>query len=203
MKRNYINAVAVVLIVIAIAIIYFLFRTVFRPQNELKTVLKAAGKLIVLPQNEQPTLATVSDKTKLLNQPFFADAQNGDKVLIYTNAKKAILYRPSINKIIEVGPVTIASPTAAQKIRVAIYNGTKISGLAASTELQLKEKTNSIEVVSKTNAKGDFSKNLVVDITGKNKNMVQELINIIGGEAATLPAEETKPDADILVILGK
>jgi hypothetical protein len=69
------------------------------------------GKLMVLPTNEQPTIATVSDVTKLADQPFFANAKNGDKVLIYTQSKKAILYRESINKIIEVAPVNLGSST--------------------------------------------------------------------------------------------
>lgn len=70
--------------------------------EEAKQLVTAVGKLIELPASEQPTIATVSDKTKLSDQPFFVKAQNGDKVLIYSGAKKAILYRPSINKIIEV-----------------------------------------------------------------------------------------------------
>jgi hypothetical protein len=63
------------------------------------------GLLIVLPKNETPTIATVSDPSVLKNQAFFVDAKKGDKVLIYTNAKKAILYDPVIKKIINVAPV--------------------------------------------------------------------------------------------------
>lgn len=76
---------------------------------ETKTLITEVGKLIELPTSEQPTIATVSDVTKLTQQPFFDHAQNGDKLLIYTQAKKAILYRPSINKIIEVAPLNIGS----------------------------------------------------------------------------------------------
>jgi hypothetical protein len=35
------------------------------------------------------------------------DAKKGDKVLIYTNAKKAILYDPELNKIVNVAPLNI------------------------------------------------------------------------------------------------
>jgi hypothetical protein len=80
---------------------------------EAQVIVTNVGKLIELPTNENPTVATVSDTSKLLDQPFFAKAKNGDKVLIYSNAKKAILYRPSINKIIEVAPVNVGSSTPA------------------------------------------------------------------------------------------
>jgi len=74
-------------------------------QSETANLVETVGKLIRLPQGETPSLATVLDKTQLQSQEFFRNAENGDKILVYKNAKKAILYRPSENKIIEVGPV--------------------------------------------------------------------------------------------------
>lgn len=74
--------------------------------EEIREISEAVGKLIELP-NETPTIATVIDATKLKNQTFFANAQNGDKVLIFAKAKKAILYRPSSSKIVEVAPLNI------------------------------------------------------------------------------------------------
>lgn len=76
-------------------------------QKELQDTVKIIGKLMVLPSDETPTLATVNDPEKLKNQAFFANAKVGDKVLIYTNAKKAILYNPAQNKIVEVSPLNI------------------------------------------------------------------------------------------------
>lgn len=81
--------------------------------KETADIIDRVGKLTELP-NETPTVATISDVSKLASQPFFAKAQNGDKVLIYTNAKRAILYRPSTNKIIEIGPVNFPTPTQAK-----------------------------------------------------------------------------------------
>ena len=65
--------------------------------------------------DEKPTVATITDIEKVKDQPFFKNAKNGDRVLIFTNAKKAILYRPTEKRIIEVGAVNInqASPTPA------------------------------------------------------------------------------------------
>jgi hypothetical protein len=83
-------------------------------QAEINDMLAKIGALIVLPTDEKPTIATVSDPEKLASQAFFKDAKQGDKVLIYTTAKKAILYDPTANKIIDVAPVSIGNnPTAA------------------------------------------------------------------------------------------
>ena len=79
-------------------------------QKELYKVIAQVSKLIVLPEGETPTLATVSDPSKLQNQSFFAKAKAGDKVLIYANAKKAVLYNPESNKIVEVAPIDIGNP---------------------------------------------------------------------------------------------
>lgn len=74
--------------------------------TEISQLVDQVGTLMQLPTGEQPAIATVTDLSQLQNQPFFANAQVGDKVLIYQAAKEAILYRPSTNKIIEVAPVT-------------------------------------------------------------------------------------------------
>ncbi len=88
-------------------------------QEETESVTKAIGRFMELPADEKPTLATVTDQEKLKEQDFFKKAVNGDKVLIYTNAHKAILYRPSTNRIIEFAPLTFggqeqSSPSATQ-----------------------------------------------------------------------------------------
>jgi hypothetical protein len=87
------------------------------PRDENKQLVEKVGKLIILPANEEPDIATVIDLNKLKDQPFFAKAQVGDKVLIYSQAKKAVLYRPSTNEVIELAPLldgtnTPASPQA-------------------------------------------------------------------------------------------
>lgn len=70
-------------------------------RDEKSDIVGKVGKLMELPE-EDPLVATITDKEKLKEQYFFSKAQNGDVVMIYSNSKKAILYRPSINKIIEV-----------------------------------------------------------------------------------------------------
>ena len=80
-------------------------------QEENKKIIDAVGKLVLLPEGETPTIATVTDASKLKSQQaFFTRAEEGDKVLIYTSALKALMYRPSENKIIEIAPLVIGNP---------------------------------------------------------------------------------------------
>lgn len=88
-------------------------------QAEVDKLVSQIGKLMVLPEGEQPTVATVTDVEKLKDQPFFAKAENGNKVLIYTGAKKAILFDQAANKIIEVAPINIGDSTKSQQSRPA------------------------------------------------------------------------------------
>lgn len=78
-------------------------------QEEAKALITKVGSLVSLPEGENPTIATIADKTKLKTQPFFAKAENGDKVLIYTQAKKAYLYSTKLNKLLEIAPVNIGN----------------------------------------------------------------------------------------------
>lgn len=68
-------------------------------------ILAKLSLLVTLPTDEKPTIATVTDLAQLNGQALFAKAQLGDKVIIYAKAKRAILYRPAENKIIEVAPL--------------------------------------------------------------------------------------------------
>ena len=61
---------------------------------------------------KQDPQATVSDPSALAGQSFFTSAQKGDKVLIYSQAKEAILYSVSMNKIINVAPLNTGDTTA-------------------------------------------------------------------------------------------
>lgn len=83
--------------------------------DEAVVLAKKVGEIVKLPQDEAPTIVTLKDKDALTkNLEFFRDAENGDKVLVYHQAGRAILYRPSIGKIINMGPLrtdTIPLPT--------------------------------------------------------------------------------------------
>lgn len=74
-------------------------------EQQIARYVREIGDVIALPIGETPTLATVSDPEELKGQPFFANAEVGDIVLVYEQAKKAVLWRPSEKKLIEVSSV--------------------------------------------------------------------------------------------------
>ncbi len=83
-------------------------------QGELSTLREARtqtkdqlveeiGKMIILPEGEVPTIATVVDPELLRDQPFFKNAKAGDRVLIYAKDSRAVLYDPVAKRVVEIG----------------------------------------------------------------------------------------------------
>lgn len=89
------------------------------PQEAAKAqtdeLVRDVGKIVQLPDGETPTVATVVDAGKLKSQAFFKNSENGDKVLMYTKALKAYLYRPSTKKIIEIAPISLGQGQTQQQ----------------------------------------------------------------------------------------
>lgn len=237
----------IVLLAIALAAGGYSYSLYFRTQKELKElrdnprvialeeaeeIIKRVSSLVDLPQDEIPTVATITDVEKLKDRAFFAKAENGDKVLIYNQRKRAILYRPDTNKVIEVAPVNIGDTNAEQQadqvpddqkvnqaeetqptpveqipkpLKLALYNGTTNQGITYTIEGQLKEKLTEVEfeiVARNMAARTNYAKSLVVDLTGNLPQTAQKFATILNGEVGELPTEENKAEADLLIIVG-
>lgn len=214
-----------ILLLIALSVagyFYYQFRhsAQIADAKEIEDLAKEIGAMMMLPENETPTLATVTDRDKLSEQPFFQKSENGDKVLIYSNTGRAILYRPSAKKIVDVTTININTPSAEKPVatppepvveetipnitRVALFNGSKTIGITNLKEKQLTAVFRNIAVVTKDAAKkNDYTQTIVVDVTGKNVELSQQIAENFGGIVAGLPNGEVAPsDADILVIVG-
>ena len=81
-------------------------------KTEIARLKSDIAKLVEVPSGEEPTIATVTEIGKLKDNPFYAKAENGDKVFIYAMAKKAFIYRPRTNKIIEVAAINPQDETS-------------------------------------------------------------------------------------------
>ncbi len=113
-QKHLISTLAILVLILAVTSVYLYKKTVASKitpeqtaQLEAQSLALQVGKLMVLPTGELPTVATVSDPAALKDQAFFVDAKKGDKVLIYSAAKKAILYDPILNKIVNIAPLNI------------------------------------------------------------------------------------------------
>jgi hypothetical protein len=185
-------------------------------KEDAKKLIDQIGMLMELPAGEEPGVATVTDKEKLSGQPFFIKAQNGDRLLIYTQARRAILFRPSTNKIIDIAPINLGDATATASatssatgslrntLKVVLLNGTSIVGITKKIEDEFTRNNLNIEVVDKSNAKKKtYEQSVLVDLTGTKETQAKELAKQIGVSYGTLPEDETKPTgADFLILVG-
>jgi hypothetical protein len=112
--KNMVIAGLAILLLLTAATTAYLYKTVSALKtnvqadikNETAELIARVGGIILLPEGEVPTIATVSNPEELKEQPFFAKAKVGDKVLLYPIAKKAYLYDPIAHRIIEVSSIT-------------------------------------------------------------------------------------------------
>lgn len=183
-------------------------------------LITEVSRLMVLP-DEIATIATVTDTTKLINQQFFKNAQNGDVVLMFEKSAKAIIYRPSIKKIVDIGPITFTetgNPSSKnveltesqmqiignETATIGLYNGTKTVGLTDKAEKIINEKIAGVEVKIKEKAVNDnYVRSVIVDLSGKYSEKVAELAILLDAKVVKIPSGEAKPEADVMIILGK
>ncbi len=168
-------------------------------QNEAKALKAQVSKLIQLP-SENPTVATISDIKKLKDQPFFNGAKNGDKVLIFTEARKAIIYRESENKIINSGPIAVTSDqnTAKAVSVIASKNGTVGDSTTKAAAVQ------GVTVTDGGKASKNYSTTQVVAVDAASADKAQEIANAVGGEVVSgIPSGETAPAGAAIVVFVK
>lgn len=107
--------IVIVLIVLALIIggVYGYFKynskasSEKRAQAETIRLVKEVRKIMILPETDVPAVFDIQDPVLLTSQQaFFAGAEKGDKLLVYPQLGKAIIYSPSRRVIVNVGPVT-------------------------------------------------------------------------------------------------
>ena len=204
---------------------YFNLTPAEKAQKELATAVVAVSKHMLLPEGDQPVLATVTDaKTLMSQQAFFNGAVNGDELLLFPRSLKAVLYSPSRNIIVNTGPiqqssaqtgattqsnaqasVPIASAVATAILSVEVRNGTGKTGYASTIADQIRGNADyTITKVTDANKK-DYAKTIIFSRVNDDskKQTISSLVAALRGDlVATLPSGEKSTDADVLVILG-
>ena len=79
-------------------------------EAEMKEIVGKIEKFMELPQDEKPSLLTITDNdlAGIQGQAFFANVLSGDKLLVYTKHSKAILWRPTSQKVIQASIINLA-----------------------------------------------------------------------------------------------
>jgi hypothetical protein len=119
-KTRFSRAVKIIFIVFVIAIMAGLAAVIVIQQRKInnsaevnsRKTQESVAKLMLLP-DEEAIISEISDANSVKGQPFFAQAENGDQVLLFLEAAKIVIYRPSANKIVNAGPIvddTVVEP---------------------------------------------------------------------------------------------
>jgi hypothetical protein len=117
--RLLVKVVTSLLLVVLIGGGFLVYRAHHQPAknlNDVKVIVAMVNRHYILPTDEQPALATVTDQSKLSTK-FLQKAENGDKVLIYQKAARVIIYRPSVDRIVDVGPVQLTPLVPAEQAK--------------------------------------------------------------------------------------
>lgn len=187
----------------------------------VENAVAAAGKLMLLPDNEEPLIATILDVEALkAEQAFYSNAQNGDQLLIFGNSLRAVIYSPERNMIVNVGPVQVPQeevPISADTdtdaletldtdpLTIDVRNGSGEAG-AASVFADSLTADELYDVISTADAaRTDYAQTVIVDQTNREKpTLIDAFITAVPNAAlvTTLPEGEVESDADVIVILG-
>jgi hypothetical protein len=86
-------------------------------EEEKQAVLTQLKKLMILPEGDPVLFKVSNEEVMRKQQAFFKDSKNDDILLVFQESGKAIIFRPSENKIVNSGPVNFdqnaASTTSA------------------------------------------------------------------------------------------
>lgn len=181
-------------------------------QEIARQVIERIGAIIQLPEG-QPQIAVVKDPQILAqNQVFFANAQVGDILVVYPTT--AILYRPGVNKIINIGPVQTNTTQAAgadaqvsqeqvpTSFTLEVRNGTAKNGYAAQwvAEAELPE---AFKITGTSTAKNaPVSKStLFVQNTAIVPEAIKANFPGIDIQVGQLPAGQAASSADLVLYL--
>lgn len=184
-------------------------------KEETKQLLAKIGELILLPNDEDPTIATITDvETLKQEQVFFKNAKEGDVLVMYPQKSKAILYNPTENVIVNVGKVYIEDSAEEtepvdeeqEPLTLEIRNGTEQKGLAGDLrdEITKNEYYDVIDVADAT--RGDYEEIILVDtgVDESKKTLLQVLRDELDAQIVEdMPEGEEDTEAEVLLIIGQ
>lgn len=178
----------------------------FKDERDVDRYKSMLSKHLMLPK-EEPIIASVKDVDKLKQeQPFYRNAINGDKVFIWKD--KAVIYRPEEDRIIDFG-IIIPKKTATQQpqtsrvVNITVMKGAS-NGSKADDILNLlgsKQYQGISLALTSSKEAATYKKTVIVDRSGENSELVQNLATELDGSVqTTIPVnEKVDTSADIVI----
>lgn len=192
--------------------------------EQVAELIERVGRFLVLPSDEQPSVAAISDAMSLSErQAFYKDAKDGDILIVYSS--KAIIYDAEADKLVNVGPIvrtdlepsktasgsgdTMESPKPTvepTEISVEVRNGTATAGLAGAMSSELK-KNELFDVQTPGDASNTYTKTVIVDLTGGDDEGKAAAIDVLADDlkaevVTELPDGERTSTHDVLILIG-
>ncbi len=174
--------------------------------------------------------ATVTDAAvlKALDQNIFAKAANDDKLYMFVSDKKLIIFRPSLNKIIDFAIVNdlnvvakskgitldldtdlskisaTVTPETDQVLTIQIRNGTNTSGITLKVQTSIEALGDNFKVTNRTNASAiGYPTTKIYKVSGLKADLVDQLAEKLGLTIEDkLPTAEAASTADVVIIVG-
>jgi len=177
--------------------------------KEREQILAKVSKLMILPDDEEPTIATVTDANVLSQyQPFFRNASDGDKVILYVQSGKSIIYSEEENIIVNVGTISVQGNNAAQldtenPLKVEVRRGGASKERVDFLAEQLRKAVDVTGIVPA--ASEDYQGPVIVALTEDPARLEQAQIfaaNLGVQLTEELPEGEAYSDVEVVVIVG-
>lgn len=87
-------------------------------EEEVVRIVGLVSQHVVLPENETPSVALVTNIEELRDQPFFRNAENGYQVLVYQQTGLAVMYDPQRDLVVNMAQISPIAPQEQTDIAV-------------------------------------------------------------------------------------
>lgn len=181
--------------------------------EDMRQLIEQVSRHMMVNSQEVPSVATIEDAATLRakNSVFYRDAQNGDRLLIYSD--KAILFSPSRDLVLNVMPVFVSAPqggatapSAAATNEVALIevrNGSGINGQGKATATKLREGGLSVLPPVDAQVKTRYAETLIyVNSASTLTQTVAKIQELTGGKVVASLEGEGALSGDVVVIIG-
>lgn len=182
---------------------------------QTEELLAKVGKLITLPDEKNPVVATINDVESLsARQDFYAQANNGDKLIVFARSRKAVIYDEKDNLIVNMGPVFYTDkdgknqpPSQVEdgRITIDLRNGSKTKDMGITTRDKLEANAAFHIIRLAKAANGNYTGNVIFNNIkgGAKADLVASLAKELNATVVTkLPDGEADSAAEIVVVLG-